>query len=93
MIEEVTSDDKRDADLVYKLLMYGLSYDSMNDIYDCIHEHITVKKKIILLRVIRVSWLVVVFLHVEQKQPCVQYVKDCDYLMYFYVHFLKMPFR
>ena len=57
MIEEVTSDDKRDAELVYKLLIYGLSYDSMNDIYECIHEHIKVKKKIILPRAIIKSLL------------------------------------
>ena len=43
--------------MVYKLLIYGLSYDSMNDIYECIHEHIKVRKKIILPRAIIKSHL------------------------------------
>ena len=48
MIIEITSDDERDATLSYKLLVYGLSYESMNDIYESVYEHIKIRKRITL---------------------------------------------
>ena len=48
MIIEITSDDERDATLSYKLLLYGLSYESMNDIYESVYEHIKIRKRITL---------------------------------------------
>ena len=94
MIEEVTSDDKRDAELVYKLLNYGLSYDSKNDIYECIHEHIKVRKKIILPRALIKSLLArscVSSCGTKATMcPVCQKLRLSNVL---YVHFMKMSFH